>query len=222
MRTLRVVTVVALALGGLALVQDATATTTASTSKPTVKVVVRPVTSTGHARPGFTVTAERSGRVDCSEANPSPGAVSRNIEWCSPSVEDAVACWKAATARPRVLCMRDPRRAKLARIPRSGKFAATGLAPRRDRAPLVIRLRDGDHCSIRDGGTSSQLRSHPNWYVTYYCVHDGAVWAPLSAPHSGINESSATWTVRTAPASGQGKLVTRRVAKAWFVGTFRS
>src|SRR3954447_3532968 len=118
MRALRVLVVAALALGGVAAVQGATA----SAQKATVKVVVRPVTSTGHARAGFTVTAERSGRVECNVADPSPGAVSRNIEWCSPSVEYAIACWKAATAQPRVLCMRDPRRAKLVRIPRSGRF----------------------------------------------------------------------------------------------------
>lgn len=184
---------------------------------PTVKDVVRPVTSAGHASAGYTVTREPSQQVDCSFREPSPGAVSPNIEFCSPSFEYAIACWKAAASH-RVLCLRDPRSKHLVRIPRHGSFAPTGLAPSAQRAPISIRLSDGDLCSIRDGGAWSQLPGHPNLFGTYSCAHDGAVWASVSAKHQGVNESHPTWTVRTAQ-FGSHTLVTQRVAKAWFVGT---
>lgn len=187
---------------------------------PTVKVVVRPVTSTGHPGAGYTVTGEPSGQVDCSFREPSPGAVSPNIEFCSPSFEYAIACWKAA-APHRVLCLRDPLSKHLVRIPRPASFAATGPAPLGQRAPLKIRLGDGDLCSIRDGGAWSQLPGHPNLFGTYSCAHDGAVWATAGAKHQGVNESHPSWTVRTAPFDSH-TLVTRRVTKAWFVGTAKA
>ncbi len=204
-----------LVAGAVGFTAVATATTTAA---PTIKVVVRPVTSTGHVHAGFTVTGEPSGSVDCSFADPSPGAVSRNIELCSPSAEYAVACWKAAVPH-RVLCMRNPGRKRVVRIPRSGPFAPTRRAPAAQRAPLLMRLGDGDLCSIRDGGAWGSLPGHPNLFGTYSCRHHGAVWATSSAPHQGVNESNPGWTVRTAQ-FGSHTLVTRHVVKAWFVGTF--
>lgn len=190
----------------------------AATIAPTVKVVVRPVTSAGHVRAGFTLTFEPSGSVDCSVANASPAAVSPNIEFCSPSAEYAVACWKAALAH-HVLCMRNPRSHIVVRIPRTGPFAATPPPTGVQRAPLTIKLGDGDICSIRDGGAFPALPGHPHLFVTYTCVHDGAVWATATAAHQGINESNPVWTVRTAH-FGSSTLVTRHVVKAWFVGTF--
>jgi hypothetical protein len=215
MRALPALAAAVLVLAGSSGLKAAAATTVAA---PTVKVVVRPVTSTGHVRAGFTVTGEPSGSVDCSFRDPSPGAVSPNIEFCAPSAEYAVACWKAA-APHRVLCMRDPRTKHVVRIPRSGAFAATGVAAARLRAPLGMRLRDGDYCSIRDGGAWGQLPGHPNLFGTYACRHDGAVWATANAAHQGVNESQPSWTVHTAH-FGSSHLATRHVAKAWFVGTF--
>jgi len=185
----------------------------------TVRVVIRPVTSTGHVRAGFAVMDEPTGSVDCSFAEASPGAVNRNIDVCSPSAEYPIACWNAALVH-HVLCMRDPRIARVVRIPRLGPFAATAVAPVAERAPLMIRLADGDICSIRDGGTSAVLRSHPAWIARYYCVLGGAVWAPAAAAHNGVNESNPIWTVRTASAAGTGRIVVRAVVRAWFVGTF--
>lgn len=190
----------------------------AATAAPTVKVVVRPVTSTGHVRAGFNLTYEPNGAVDCSFPEPSPGAVNKNIEFCSPSAEYAVACWRAAAAH-RALCMRDPRSKDVVRIPRIGSFAPTALAPRDQRAPLLIRLGDGDICAIRDGGAWGTLPGHPNLGGTYSCRHDGAVWAGPTWPHLGVNESNPVWTVRTAQFS-TGRLYTHRVDKAWFVGTY--
>lgn len=191
----------------------------AATAPPTVKTVVRPVTATGHARAGFTVKDEPSGLVDCSTPDPSPGALSRNIEWCSPSYEYAVACWKSATPQ-HVLCMRNAAVRQLVKIPRSGAFASTSRAPWLERGPLVLVLTDGAHCSIRNGGTAAVLQQHPTWNATYYCTSNGAVWAPPGAAHQGVDEATPTWTVRTAPVSGYGNVVTRNVARAYFVATY--
>jgi hypothetical protein len=205
----------ALVTGAAVLDVPAGATTTV---QPTVKIVVRPVTTTGHARAGFTVSDEPTGQVDCSFASPSPGAVNKNIEFCSPSVEYAVACWKAA-APHHVLCMRNPRRNAVVRIPRTGAFAPTAIAPAAQRAPLGFTLGDGDYCSIRDGGAWPQLPGHPHLFGTYSCAHDGAVWASSTSAHLGVNESNPVWTVRTAQ-FGSSTLVTRHIVKAWFVGTY--
>jgi len=209
-----------LALASLAAVSAVVAPplATAVASPPaTVKVVVRPVTSTGHPAHGFTVRSEPNGLVDCSSRSPSPGAVDRDIEACSPSAEYAVACWKAS-APHRALCVRNPANHTVFRIPREGSFKATGLLSASQRAPLRIVLGDGAQCSIRDGGAGGILAGHPTYVATYYCTRDGAVWAPAGANHFGINEAAASWTVRTAQA-GHHSLTVRHVAKAYFVGT---
>lgn len=193
---------------------------TTPTPPPTSKVVVRPVTAAGQPSTGYSVTGEPSGQVDCSFPEASVGAVSPDIESCSPSFEYAIGCWNAA-APHHVLCLRDPLSDRLWRIPRHGAFASTGLAPRAQRAPLEIRLDDGHLCMIRDGAYWGTLPSHPNLFATYTCVHDGAVWASSTAKHQGVNESQPAWTVRTARPGSQ-TLTTRRVAKAWFVGTAQS
>jgi hypothetical protein len=185
----------------------------------TTRIVVRPVTKSGHAADNYKVRAEHSGSVDCSFADPSPGAVSRNIEFCSPSVEGAVACWKSATAH-RVLCIRDPSAHKVVKIHRDGKFARTKLRPRAQRAPLLIVLRDGTRCDIRDGGAWGTLKSHPNWVGRYSCDHHGFVWSPATATHNGVNESKSSWTVRTS--NGNKPVVVRHIARAYFVGTATS
>ncbi|HZC70042.1 MAG TPA: hypothetical protein VE442_05075 [Jatrophihabitans sp.] len=212
MRIISAVAAATVLIAGVAIVEAPAG----AAPSPTVRVVVRPVTSAGHHAAGFTVTGEPSGSVDCSVADPSPGAVNRNIEFCSPSAEYAIACWKAA-APHHVLCMRNPRRKNIVLIPRHGAFAKTNPAPARQRAPLAMNLHDGDHCSIRDGGAGPVRHGHPQWSATYFCVHDGVVWAKPGAAHLGVNESAASWTVVTGGETGP--LVTRHVAKAWFVGT---
>ncbi|HMC69779.1 MAG TPA: hypothetical protein VKJ07_11550, partial [Mycobacteriales bacterium] len=189
----------------------------AATLTSTAQVVIRPVTSTGQVVAGFSVTSEPTGSVDCSTKQPSPGAVSPNIEFCSPSAEYAIACWRALLQN-RVLCMRDPRTKDVYRIPRIGAFASTPVASVFYRAPLVMKLGDGDFCSIRDGGAWGTLNGHPNLYGTYSCVNAGIVWAYNSSAHFGVDETHPIWTVATAPA-GNHTLVTRHVVKAWFVGT---
>lgn len=82
----------------------------------------------------------------------------------------------------------------------------------------MMRLGDGALCSIRDGGAWGTLPGHPKLFGTYGCTHDGAVWARRVAKHNGVNESNPSWTVRTAQ-FGSHTLKTRRVVKAWFVGT---
>lgn len=186
----------------------------------TVQVVVRPVTSSGHAVSGYGVHRENDGQIDCSERSPSPGAVNRNIQLCFPSAEYAIACWRS-TAKHRSLCTRDPSKKSLVSIPRTGKFAATSPPRKSRRAPLLIVLEDGTRCSIRDGGAWGSLSSHPTWVGTYSCTRHGIVWSPPNADHYGVNESHASWTVRTSTGSGNGRVVTRHIKRAYFVGTAR-
>ena len=191
----------------------------ASTSA-TSRIVVRPVTQAGTPAQGVLVATDASaGSVGCTPADPSPGAVSRNIEFCSPSAAYAIACWKSATPH-QVLCSRDPSSNRVYSLRRSGNFASTGLAARRDRAPLLLVLGNGYRCNIRDGGAWSNLQGHPNWFGAYSCNnnHD-AVWSPPNAPHNGINETNSTWTVHVAPISGKNSVTVRTVRKAYFVGT---
>lgn len=217
MRRLIALTAVALSGLGLAVAVNASSAAAARRATATVRTVVRPVTSTGHPAPGFTLHSEPTGSVDCSTQVPSPGAVSPNIEFCSPAYEYAIACWKSAVAQ-RALCIRNPNSTDVYRIPRTGAFASTPVAPVKYRAPLLIKLGDGDFCAIRDGGAWGSLTGHPNLFGTYGCVNDGIVWATASAPHFGINESQVLWRVRVAPA-GNHDLVTKSVVRGWFVGT---
>lgn len=193
-------------------------TATASSGTPTASVVVRPVTPAGRPATGYHVKAERQGSVDCSFAEPSPGAVDANIEECSPSAAYAVACWKTAGAH-HALCLRSPRSHTLARVRLSGSFAKTAPAKHRSRAPLMIILADGTTCTIRDGGAWGTLKSHPHWNGSYSCSKHGVVWAAPHASHYGINESSPSWTVHTGPGGGKGSLTVRAVKRAYFVGT---
>jgi hypothetical protein len=183
-----------------------------------VSIDVAPVTSTGHASPGFTVNAERGGNVSCSPSSPSPSAISKNIEECYPTAEYAVACWKSAAAG-KVLCMRDPRKKQLSSIKLSGKFAPTAPVSKAKLSPFVIVLTDGDSCEIRIGGTGGILKSHPHYFTSYYCAKDGVVWSKPNATHSGVDETGSSWTVQTASGTGTGKLVTRHVARAYYVAT---
>jgi hypothetical protein len=212
-RILGVVGAIALVLSGGVGLDAAGATTTTAT----VRAVVRPVTSTGNVATGFTMHTEPTGSVDCSAKLASPGAVSPNINFCSPSAEYAVACWNSSAAH-RALCMRNPRSKDVYRIPRTGAFAATAVPPVKFRAPLLVKLADGDFCAIRDGGAWGSLTGHPELTGTYACIHAGIVWASSTARHFGVDESHPLWTVRTAPA-GNHALVTRHIVKAWFVGT---
>lgn len=180
-------------------------------------IVIRPVNASGHAEPGFTITSGGRFPIDCRFPTPSVGAVSPNIEFCFPTAESAVACWKAA-APHKALCMRDPRSHQLTRFRRTGRFAPTGLAPIDQRAPLSIVLGDGAYCEIRAGGAWSSPPGHPHLAGYYGCDRDGEVWAHFDALHNGINESQPVWTVRTTHFTGH-HLVTRRVVRAYFVGT---
>lgn len=217
MRRLLALTVIALSALGLAVAINPAGARAAQRVSPTQRIVVRPVTTAGVARTGFVVTPEPTGSVDCTLALPSPGAVSRNIESCFPSFEYAIACWKAA-APHKVLCMRNPRLPKLVRIPRTGAFAGTPVAPARDRAPLSMVLGDGAYCTLRDGGTRSHRAGHPRWVVTYDCDNGKEIWRRPGAPHFGVNELHPSWTVIEAGPSGP--INTRHVVRAWFVGTF--
>lgn len=216
MRRLLALIAIAASTIGLAVALAPSGAGAAHRFPPTAKSVIRPVNAAGFARAGYTVTAEPTGSVDCSFANPSPGAVSPNIEECSPSVEYAVACWKAAAAH-KVLCMRNPRVRKLVRIPRVGAFAPTPLAAEADRAPLGMVLGNGTYCSLRDGGAVPPRAGHPHWIATYFCEDGKIIWQRPGAHHLGVNEQLATWYVIEAGVTGP--ITARRVLRAWFVGT---
>lgn len=216
MRRLLSFIAVALSAAGLAVALGPAGAGAAHRFPPTAKTVIRPVNNAGFAVGGYTVTGEPTGSVDCSFPDPSPGAVSPNIEECSPSAEYAVACWRAA-APHKVLCMRNPRVRKLVRIPRLGAFAPTPLAEPADRAPLGMVLGNGTYCSIRDGGAVGPRAGHPQWIATYFCTDGKIIWQRPGDRHLGVNERFATWYVVEAGVSGP--INSRRVLRAWFVGT---
>jgi len=207
------------AIAGTAATPAATrpAGVTHASYRSTARIVIRPVTAAGHTASGFRARRQRGMSVSCTPAEPSPGAVSRNIEECSPSAAYAIACWKSVTPH-RTLCLRDPRRKAVDSLRLSGRFAPTRVARRRDRAPLLMVLTDGTRCFIRDGGAWGTLKSRPHWYGSYSCSRHGVVWAPPRASHYGVDESHPSWTVRTAPFNGR-RLVTRHIRRAYFVGT---
>jgi hypothetical protein len=183
--------------------------------------IVRPVNASGHAQAGFTVGPPfQRFPIDCSFDYESVGALSPNIEWCSPTAATAIACWKAAAAH-KALCLTDVFEPELSRFQLRGRFAPSSVRPAEERAPLGLLLANGDRCWIRDGGAWEYLPHHPNLFGTYSCEHNRAVYAVAGAPHEGVNESQPSWTVRTAH-YGHRTLVTRHVVQAWFVATFHA
>jgi hypothetical protein len=211
---------VSIVLAGV-VVTTTTATALSPSTGPapaTHSVIVRPVRSAGQPVNGFHVKAENGDSIDCSFADPSPGAVDPNIEDCSPSAAYAIACWKAASAH-HALCMRNPTSHRLYRLPLMSSFAKTAAPKSSSRAPLLIVLTDGTRCSIRDGGAWSSLKSHPKWAGSYSCTRHGVVWASPKSKHYGINESGASWSVHTGSASGKGRLTIRHVSRSYFVGS---
>jgi hypothetical protein len=220
---LRVVlmTVLSTVLVGAAFTTPIATASEPSTAAPpaTKSIIIRPVTSAGKPASGFHVSTQKGLSIDCSApAFPSPGAVDRNIQECSPSAAYAIACWKAAKAH-HALCMRNPSSHRLYQISLMGSFAKSPRVKPKLRAPLLIVLTDGTRCSIRDGGAWGTLKVHPTWPGTYSCTKHGDVWSPPNANHNGVNESAASWWVRTASASGKGKLTVRHIKRAYFVGT---
>jgi hypothetical protein len=216
MRRIAVLVLSIFIVGGAAIAATLTPAAAHRTAATRI-TVVRPVNGSGHAQPGFSIRSGGRYPIDCRYPTPSPGAVSPNIEFCFPTAYYAVACWRAAAAH-KALCMQDPRTHKLVRFRYQGRFAPTGLAAPKQRAPLGIVLGDGDYCAIRDGGAWTPLPGHPRLSGYYVCRRDGAVWAQQVTAHNGVNESQPMWTVRTAQLTSR-QLVTRRVVRAYFVGT---
>ena len=222
MRRLSVLVLSVLALLAAALVPGSVAHAAAHRGFPATSItVVRPVNASGHARPGFTITPPplHGFWIDCRFHSESPGALSPNVAWCSPSAATAIACWKAAAPR-KALCLTDATEPVLTRFPLyHGRFTTSQVLPAGERAPLAIELATGRICKIRDGGAWEFLPHHPNLYGTYSCGRYAAVWAPLGAPHRGVNESQPSWTVRFGR-FGDRELVKRHVVRAWFVATY--
>jgi hypothetical protein len=217
MRRLLALAAISISGLGLAIAVDPAGAVAAHRFPPTQKTIVRPVNAAGFARPGYTVTPEPTNHANCSFPDPAPSAVSPNIETCSPTVAAAFACWNAA-APHKILCIGNPRARKLVRIPRSGPFAPTGLAPAAERAPLSMVLANGDYCSFDTGGTGAIRVGHPLWRATYNCNDGKFLWRRPGAKHSGVFERFPDWTVIEARASGP--ITARHVLRAWFVGTF--
>jgi hypothetical protein len=184
----------------------------------TIRVIVAPVTASGHAASGFTVKPDRQYQVFCAPTSPSPVSISPNVAECSPSAAYAVACWKSATPK-QALCLLDPRKHILKAGRLMNGFAPTKAVPNKELSPFVLILTDGTVCSIRDGGAWGYLKSHPKYFGTYSCSKHGVVWSPPNAVHYGVDESSSSWTVQTGSAAGKGGLTTRHVARAYFVAT---
>jgi hypothetical protein len=204
-------------VGGVSASVAATAPSVVPAHHATKSIVVRPVTPSGKPAAGFHAKKEKDA-IDCENAGPSLGAVDPNIDECSPSAAYAIACWKSSHAG-RTLCTRDPSTSKLYDIPLTSTFGKTSAPKPKQRAPLLVVLKGGAVCSIRIGGAGAILKSHPNWFTTYYCDNNKAIWASPHAKHYGINESHKRWRVHVASSTGHGHLKTRHVAKAYFVGT---
>jgi hypothetical protein len=186
-------------------------------AKPaTQRVVIRPVTATGRLAEGFTAVPGTQGPAECTGTSgpASPAAVDGGIVECSPAFLDAVACWRASTARS-VLCYRDPWSTQLTLLPTDGPVAAA--AALRTPSPLGLLLADGTRCWLRIGGAWSRLDGHPELFGTYGCQNQIAVWGRADA--DGIDRSGPVWTVRLAPMSGHGTLRTVAVRTGYYVGT---
>lgn len=212
---LRNATRVLLSTLALGAVVAATSSGTANATDPdarasidhTSRVVVRPVTAMGRAASGYTVHRE-SGPLTCRDQ--SPTAVDPGIDTCYPSALYTPACWKSWNHT--ALCLRRVADTGLVRIRYSGAFAHHAVAQRR--SPQGMRLLGGATCEIRIGGAWGSPPSHPSWVGWYSCTN-GSVYGPPSG--DGIDRSQPIWRVHILRTDGT--MVTRRVARATYVGT---
>ncbi|GAB4006311.1 hypothetical protein [Nocardioides ultimimeridianus] len=203
--TLALGAVVAATSGGTANATDPRAAT--RTLDHTARAVVRPVTSTGTAAAGYTVHRE-AGSTSCwSQATTS---VSGKVDTCYPTAYYFPSCWKSANHT--ALCLRYVSDTELVRIRYSGTFAAK--RPVLHPSPQRLTLLGGATCDIRIGGAWGVPPTHPNWVGWYSCTN-GSVYGPPDG--DGVDRSQPVWRVHIM--GKDGSLVTRRVAKATYVGT---
>jgi hypothetical protein len=183
-----------------------------ATTPHTKRVVVRPVRANGTPVADYHVTRENDGSFTCDEV--SRVAVSANIRACGPSATYTVACWKSS--HHTVLCLRDPRKKELARIPYQGSFSHVA-APKKP-SPQALVLGNKRACDVRDGGAWGTVAAHPHWVGFYSCTGKvGDVYGP--AKGDGINRKHKLWTVETVSFGATEKITKHRVVKAYYVGT---
>ncbi|MGH8963611.1 MAG: hypothetical protein ACRDWT_20865 [Jatrophihabitantaceae bacterium] len=205
----------ALALAGGLVVVALPGAASASSTAATKRIVLRPVSASGHVSTRYRQVADHhSGEIDCSATTVSTVAINSGIFACGPSAAYPVACWHAH-ASGHVLCYRNPFGKAVTNL--WGYAPRHATYPREATAPFGIALDTGARCTIRDGGAWSAPKQHPSW-VGYYSCGKYDVYASRSrARTSGIDESHRQWTVTTAAC--RGKLSTHKIVKAYFVGT---
>ncbi|MBL7493682.1 hypothetical protein I6A60_34890 [Frankia sp. AgB1.9] len=183
-------------------------------------VNLAPVDQRGDATSGWSVDRgddDPNAPIDCgdtSQADASPAAVSGDIYSCSPSAAEADACWPTAQAR-QMLCLRDPYSSVLTALTAQALVAKVS-APK-DPVPLGLRLANGDHCRLRDGGAWGSPRQHPDYVGYYSCGSHGIVWAPQGSSTGGIDRTTRRWTVLVGDETSP--LTTVAVTDASFVTT---
>lgn len=195
--------------GAIAIVGEPSAD--AATVTATQRVVVRPVTTTGHVAKGFYVIRE-SRSVRCTST--SPVAVDKDIAFCGSTADYTQACWRSATPH-RVLCLSNPRSKRLESIKLVGTFPRV-KAPRRPH-PQAMRLVNGKRYAAVAGGAFARLRQHPSWLAYYFGgTHDTQiVYGPAGT--GGVNTSRPVWIV-TSYTGPKATGVRQKVATAYFVG----
>jgi hypothetical protein len=196
-----------LALATAAAATPAGLTSASAARAHTRLAVVRPVHADGRPVAGYTVKHETIPGFTCLDA--STVAVDRNIDFCGFSATYTMACWKSV--KHTALCLRDPWSKTLVRIRYSGKFV--GHAAVHHPVPQAMRLKNGNHCWVRDGGAWGSVPGHPSWTGAYSC-DQGAIYGP----GDGINQHVQPWLVHVLAADGK-HVTDHRVAKAIFVGT---
>jgi hypothetical protein len=210
---LAVVACLALVVAGAVGAVVLTGTTSArAAATGTHRVVLRPVTSSGHAVKGYRVVTDKRS-VECDGT--SPVAVNGGIAYCGSSADTTLACW-ASASRGRLLCLTDPFVHTLRSLRLSGAFPAV-RAPRHAR-PQALLLANGGKYLVRNGGAWGTVKQHPSW-VGYYFERASFTHEVYGPRHGdGINRRHARWFVTTyRHESGHG---TRHdVARAYYVGT---
>ncbi|WP_460604779.1 hypothetical protein [Jatrophihabitans fulvus] len=183
----------------------------------TVEQIVRPVTAQGAPADGWSVQAEQMpDGFRC--VGSSPVAVDPGIATCGAPEDFTIACWKSTDRT--VLCLRDPKVKRLARIGYAGSFPSSP-APTLA-IPLEVGLRYFGTCMVRDGGAALTPPAHPTWTATYACASSKHGLGYLVGPRSGsggIDRSTRLWTVHWKNAHRpNGKIVKDRVVTAYVVG----
>lgn len=166
-------------------------TATSSGSSRTSVVHLRPVTSKGQLKPGYSVSKTYS-FASCSAGSEATGNAYRCFAGKSNHSLNRVIdpCWVEGNKRY-VVCLRNPWSFNVVELTVSKGYDNSGRTTKHAKLPWGVQLPNGVQCGYLQGAGASINGKR----VNYACAHSHEVL------YGAVNTSGQVWTIRKATAS---------------------